>query len=117
MSRGTEYACFIFVNDNLKMGTGKKMVQGCHGMIDLMRFLPDQKDYVKSCFDIWLNTGHKTITLRATEAQMEELYDSYPSVKIHDAGRTQVAPNSFTVLALYPKVHDPEEFKAFKLIG
>uniref|UniRef100_A0A6C0BEK8 peptidyl-tRNA hydrolase n=1 Tax=viral metagenome TaxID=1070528 RepID=A0A6C0BEK8_9ZZZZ len=117
MSSGREYACYLFINSDLKMGTGKKIVQGCHSIVELMTSLDEKSEYVKECFNIWLETGHKTITLKANQKQMNEIHNMYPSVKIHDAGRTQVNPNSFTVLALFPKIHDKDEFKMFSLVN
>ena len=117
MSTKLEYACYLFVNKDIKMSTGKKMAQAAHAVVGFYQNLDDKSDYVKDCFEIWSNTGHKTITLTATQEEMNELHDMYPSVKVHDSGRTQVRPGSFTVLGVYPKLCDPEEFIRFKLVN
>ena len=112
-----EHACYLFVNKNLKMSTGKSMVQSLHCHVELVKSLHEQSPYVQQCYEIWSMTGHKTVVLYATPGEMNELYDSFRSVKIHDAGRTEVAAGSFTMLALYPKICDREEFKHFKLVN
>lgn len=109
-----EYVCYIFVNSDLKMGNGKKIAQSMHVAIEMIKDLNTKSDYVKQCFDVWSETGHKTVVLKATEAQMNSIYDMYPSVRIHDAGRTQVTSGSFTMLGLYPKLTEPD-FSLFKL--
>ncbi len=110
-----EYVCYIFVNSDLKMSTGKKIAQSMHVAIELIKGLNEKSDYIKGCFEVWSENGHKTVVLKATEFQMNEIYDMYPSVKIHDAGRTQIPAGSFTMLGLYPKLTEPN-FSSFKLL-
>lgn len=107
-----QYACYIFINKRLNMGKGKCCSQTAHGMRYLQEELIFQSSYVSEVWKKWENEGGRTIVLYANnEKEMEEIHNSYPSVKVHDAGYTQVPSNSFTVLALYPKIHDPNEFK------
>lgn len=108
-----KYACYIFINKRLSMGPGKKATQSCHGMRHLCRELHMQSSYVRETWELWEQySGGRVIALYAKdEEEMEELHSRYPSVKVIDSGLTQVAPNSFTVLALYPKIHDRNEFK------
>lgn len=108
----TNYACYIFINKRLSMGKGKCCSQTAHGMRYLCEHLSSQSKYVQETWDKWENNGGRTIVLYANnEAEIEELHSSYPSVKVHDAGCTQVASGSLTVLALYPKIHNRDEFK------
>ena len=106
------YACYIFINKRLSMGCGKKCGQSCHGIRNLFRDLHLQSKYVRDTWELWDQySGGRTIVLYAKdEEEMEELHNSYPSVKVIDAGLTQLSPCSFTVLALYPKIHNKSEF-------
>lgn len=108
-----QYACYIFVNKRLAMGKGKIGSQSAHGMRALCTRINLQSQYVKDSWEKWeRNSDGRTILLYAKdEAEMNEIHNSYPSEEIHDAGMTQVPAGSYTILALYPKIHDPTEFK------
>lgn len=112
------YICYIFVNKKLKMKTGKIASQTCHGMRFISKNIINKSKYIRDIFEYWdIYCGGKTIILYAKDdIEMEELYNSYPSEKIIDAGLTQVNPNSFTVLALYPKNYIINEFDKYQLV-
>jgi len=111
----TQHAMYYFVNKDLKMKGGKIAAQCSHGMQYVCENISIQSLYTRQVYAAWRDTGCAKIILYATETQMEELYNSFPSEKVIDAGHTQVAPNSFTVLALYPRKRD-DTFSEFKLV-
>lgn len=89
---------YFVVNSDLKMKPGKVAAQCCHAAIQIYEKMP--KDLL---YQEWLHTGTTKIVLIATENQMIDLHRKYSniSVKVIDAGRTQILPNSFTVLGFY----------------
>jgi hypothetical protein len=50
---------------------------------------------------IWKSTGHAKVILKATQEQIEAMIGETESIYIRDSGRTQIAPNSLTILGLY----------------
>lgn len=104
----SKYACYMFINQRLKLKPGKIAVQTAHAMRMLMNNLQDQSITVRDNWKEWEAEGCKTVCLKiANESEMEEIYNSYQSIVVSDAGRTQCIPNSKTVLALFPKrIHD-----------
>jgi PTH2 family peptidyl-tRNA hydrolase len=99
-----EYTCYMFVNTSLKLKPGKVAAQTAHAMRILMNNLQNQSKFTKESWYVWENQGSKTIILKAVnENEMEEIHNSFPSIIVQDAGRTQCKPGSLTVLALYPK--------------
>lgn len=111
----TNYAMYYFVNTNLNMKTGKIASQCCHGMQYICENLKKQKPYVQQIYNSWRDEGCAKIILFATEEQMNELHELFSSEKVIDAGKTEVAPNSFTVLVLYPKLRD-DSFNSYKIV-
>lgn len=100
----SQYACYMFINQRLKLKPGKVAVQCAHAMRYLMCDLHNQPKSVIEAWDAWQVEGGKTVCLKiANEAEMEEIHHSYQSVIVQDAGRTQCVPGSKTVLALFPK--------------
>lgn len=70
----------------------------------------------KIFFKIWKATGHAKVILKASQEQIESMIGEPETMYIRDAGRTQIAPNSLTVLGFYPSTNLKEKFKHFKLL-
>jgi len=109
------YIVYLFVNKKLKISEGKSMSQSFHCAVELYKNLEEQDYRCKERFIKWSNEGHKTVVLTATENEMYCLEENFRSVKIYDAGRTEVESGTFTMLALYPNKFDKNEFTQFKL--
>lgn len=114
---------YILVNDDLKMGKGKIAGQVAHavGLIteEIIRKSYETVKGVPDCYSrymIWKATGHAKVILKASQKQIEELLDEPETIYIRDAGLTQIAPNSLTVLGFYPSANLKEKFKDFKLL-
>lgn len=114
---------YILVNDDLKMGKGKIASQVGHvvGLIteeiirksyESVKGVPDSY----SRYMIWKSTGYTKIILKATEKQILNLIEHPESIHIIDAGKTQINPNSLTVLGFYPSANLKDKFKEFKLL-
>lgn len=117
LEKDTDLKMYILVNSDLKMGNGKKISQACHACLAITEVLCTEK---RDLFRRYKASGQAKIALKATEAQMLELINTYGNqVKyVHDAGRTQVAANSLTAMAFYPMLASeaPDIVKTLKLI-
>ena len=114
---------YVLVNDDLKMGKGKIAGQVAHvvGLIteEIIRKSYETVKGVPDCYArymVWKATGHAKVILKASQEQIEQLIGEPESMYIRDAGRTQIAPNSLTVLGFYPSNTLKEKFKDFKLL-
>lgn len=113
---------YVLVNDDLKMGKGKIAGQVGH-VVGLITEEIIRKSYESDVvsdeylrYIKWKNTGHAKIILKATEEQITSFIGYPESLYILDVGRTQIAPNSLTVLGFYPSNNLKEKFKNFKLL-
>lgn len=121
---------YILVNDDLKMGKGKIAGQVSHvvGLIteeiirkyyESSKDVPESSKGVLDCYSrymVWKASGHAKVVLKASQEQIEQLIGEPESIYIRDAGRTQIAPNSLTVLGFYPSSNLKDKFKDFKLL-
>ena len=112
----TQYAMYMLINKDLNMKPGKIASQCCHATRMIMMNLNEKSEYVKYSFNKWEDCGFTTIVLFASEDEMNRIQDRFPSEKVIDSGRTEIPPNSFTVLGVYPKLSDGS-FDHLKLVG
>ncbi|KAL1123192.1 hypothetical protein AAG570_002279 [Ranatra chinensis] len=102
------------VNSSLEMTVGKIAAQVAHGALALYRELIRDQD---QCINltIWQDVGEKKIVLKGKdenhllELEKVALSRKVPCVSIRDAGRTQIAPDSLTVLALFGSEPDVDQ--------
>eukprot|EP01083_Nonionella_stella_P183577 663876_1 len=99
------YKMILVVNTSLKMGKGKIAAQCCHAAVGCFQ------RGSKTCpggVKAWERTGCAKVAVKCpTEEEMDELYAKalslgIPCYFVEDAGRTQIAPGSRTVLGLGP---------------
>eukprot|EP00668_Euglena_longa_P003404 GGOE01003984.1.p1 GENE.GGOE01003984.1~~GGOE01003984.1.p1 ORF type:complete len:255 (-),score=52.79 GGOE01003984.1:446-1108(-) len=111
VARCTDSPCklMLVVRQDLQMGIGKIAAQCSHatlGAWQQVSALPpehEQRQWLRT----WEDGAAKIVVRCDTEAEMDELLAKaealrLPHYVVHDAGRTQVAPNSRTVLAVGP---------------
>ena len=102
---GEEMKMVLVVNDSLGMSAGKIAAQCCHATLAVYQSLEGKH---KNVLRQWESEGQKKIALKCnTDAQLAELVDAakkarLPHHLVQDAGRTQVAAGSRTVLAIGP---------------
>eukprot|EP01137_Pigoraptor_chileana_P026158 Opistho-2@96694 len=105
LSDDGEYKMVLVVNNDLKMGKGKVAAQCSHAT------LANYKELRKTnpeALKAWEMTGQPKIVLKGdNDKQLMELRRAAMEIGlsahvIRDAGRTQIAPNSKTVLAVGP---------------
>lgn len=112
---------YILVNNDVKMGKGKIAGQVGHvvGLIteDIFRsyYVDGRKDVYERYMD-WKEKGHAKIILKATETELESFLHDKECVHIRDLGKTQIAPNTLTVIGYYPSVEWKDKFSHLKLL-
>ncbi|KAK9813276.1 hypothetical protein WJX72_011785 [[Myrmecia] bisecta] len=95
----------LVVRMDLKMGRGKIAAQCCHAAVGQWKKMWRAKD---PDLKQWELSGATKICLQAEdERQLHELKTAakeagLPTRLVLDAGRTQIAPNTYTVLAIGP---------------
>lgn len=100
-----ELKLVLVVNDSLKMGKGKTGAQCAHAAVGIFETLVESKP---ALLQQWEDCGQPKICLKAKDdVEMRALAKSaaaagLPTFSVHDAGRTQVAAGSLTVLAIGP---------------
>ncbi|KXZ52646.1 hypothetical protein GPECTOR_9g691 [Gonium pectorale] len=100
-----ELKMVLCVNMSLKMGTGKVGAQCAHAAVGV---LWSHYSSHSTAIRQWEMYGQPKIALKVSdEAEMAELQAkaaslNMPSYIVHDAGRTQIAAGSQTVLAIGP---------------
>ncbi|SMN20616.1 similar to Saccharomyces cerevisiae YBL057C PTH2 One of two (see also PTH1) mitochondrially-localized peptidyl-tRNA hydrolases [Maudiozyma saulgeensis] len=101
----------LVIRTDLKMEKGKVAAQCAHAALGCFRLIatdPSKKSYNPVLTNRWLHGGQAKITLKCQNKEMmDELYAKALSldvnaVVIHDAGRTQIAAGSATVLGIGP---------------
>lgn len=120
---------YILVNNDLKMGKGKIGAQVGHGVQYIMEELllgssmrESQHQTLKRFYHCWKRDGSKKIVLRATLADIDNLYNLYrdsntPCRLVVDAGHTQVPADSTTCLVFFPHLQNTvSALKAYKLL-
>ncbi|CAI4054859.1 hypothetical protein SKDZ_02G0500 [Saccharomyces kudriavzevii ZP591] len=101
----------LVIRQDLAMTKGKIAAQCCHAALSCFRHIsmdPARASYNPVMTQRWLHAGQAKITLKCPDKfTMDELYAKAISLGvnaavIHDAGRTQIAAGSATVLGLGP---------------
>ncbi|SJM88035.1 related to Peptidyl-tRNA hydrolase 2 [Zygosaccharomyces bailii] len=101
----------LVIRQDLGMQKGKTAAQCAHAALACFRMIacdPNRKSFNPTMVQRWLRCGQAKITLKCRdERAMDELYAmaialGVNSCVIHDAGRTQIAAGSATVLGLGP---------------
>lgn len=98
----SEYKQCIVVRDDLKLSAGKLAVQVAHGAVSAYEWASDS---VKKS---WKEGGQKKVVVRVKTLQ--DMYilkeqarrQGLPTALITDAGRTEIAPGTITVLGIGP---------------
>uniref|UniRef100_A0A914VDS5 peptidyl-tRNA hydrolase n=1 Tax=Plectus sambesii TaxID=2011161 RepID=A0A914VDS5_9BILA len=101
------YKMVFAVNTALKMGLGKTAAQVGHATLGLYRALLDKGDAGSAALSAWDCAGETKIVVKAdSDDQLIQLQHSarelgIPSYLVRDAGRTQIAAGSVTVLSVF----------------
>jgi peptidyl-tRNA hydrolase, PTH2 family len=113
----------LVVNTSLKMSPGKMASQCSHAAVSLYIKVKNEKklsffkSIIPSSIDIWSNIGQSKIILKGDNEQhlidLEKQVENFNSknqsnklysIKIRDAGRTQIERGSLTCLAIFGNI-------------
>ncbi|CAH2266310.1 peptidyl-tRNA hydrolase 2, mitochondrial-like [Pararge aegeria] len=104
-----EYKLVLVVRTDLNMGKGKIAAQCCHAAVGAYeKALKRDPEGLKS----WQMTGQAKIALKTDSVdEIKQIADNAKKMGlvtslVRDAGRTQIAPNSITVLGVGPAPKD-----------
>ena len=111
-----KYVMYIFVNKSLGMSAGKMAVQVGHAVVYALDI---------STLDVvheWRNNMQIKVVLEAKdETELKQIESELGNVgiltrEVHDAGLTEIAPDSFTALAvqIVDKEKHKETFREYK---
>jgi PTH2 family peptidyl-tRNA hydrolase len=126
MADNKQIVMYILVNVDLKMKPGKIAAQVGHvvGVIveEIIKKAYDDRtpesleDY--DYYEKWTkNNMYKKVTLKAREEELRDFLKNEKKCRyIIDAGLTQIAPNSLTVVGFFPRDDLAEKFKHLKLL-
>jgi len=94
----------LVINHDLKMGKGKIAAQSGHASVSATLKLGANKP---NLLDAWLKSGQKKVCLKTTQDELLELEKhaiklGIQTVRVNDAGKTQIPSGSLTVIAFGP---------------
>jgi len=122
-----EPTLYLLVNQSLNMSKGKLGAQIGHAVQDIVeqamkatyhsssrekRRLPFSLD----AYHAWASNGSRKIVLKGPQGLLETHLDDEDAVCVWDAGRTEVAPDSLTVVAWFPCRDGRTRFKGYSLL-
>ncbi|XP_048403218.1 UBA_like_SF and PTH2 domain-containing protein [Stegostoma tigrinum] len=100
------YKMVFVVNMELTMGVGKVAAQVAHAAVGLYQVMLEESHNFRQMLTTWDNDGGKKIVLRGQstehilELQEKACQLQLPNFLVQDAGKTQIAAGSRTVLAI-----------------
>lgn len=122
ISLNTECKMVFCVRTDLKMGKGKMCSQCCHACLAVYKKVlkRNEKDSISgnnkkdnmSYLNVWRRCGEKKVVLKVSsindlhEIEKKAAAENLLTAIIIDAGRTQIEPNTATVLAIEPAPED-----------
>lgn len=109
------YKMVIAVNSELKMGQGKMASQVSHACLGIYKEMVQTIDKYSKMLFAWQQYGETIVVVKVEKtAKLFELREraeqlSLPHYLVEDAGLTQIAPGSATVLGVFGKVSDVDQ--------
>ena len=98
----------LVINHDLKMGKGKIAAQSGHASVSATLKMGASKP---NLLDAWLTSGQKKVCVKTTQDELLKLEQDaiklgIQTVRVNDAGKTQIPSGSLTVIALGPAQDD-----------
>ncbi len=98
-------AMYFCVNKSLSMSKGKIASQvghAAHIMTDTIIRNKTKQQEVFARYEDWYKTGAKMIVLGLTVDELNDVMQRNDIIYVKDAGKTQIEPNSLTVVCIAP---------------
>jgi PTH2 family peptidyl-tRNA hydrolase len=119
-----EPTLYILVNQDLKMSRGKLGAQIGHAVQDIVSqalkqtYHPSRRrlSFDLSTYHGWDKGSSRKIILKAPQAVLQTHLDDPDSVAVYDEGRTEVEPDSLTVIAWFPTCDGKTRFSGYSLL-
>ncbi|MBD43006.1 MAG: aminoacyl-tRNA hydrolase [Euryarchaeota archaeon] len=94
----------LVINHDLKMGKGKIAAQSGHASVSATLKMGASKP---NLLDAWLTSGQKKVCVKANQDELLKLEKDavklgIQTVRVNDAGKTQIPSGSLTVIAFGP---------------
>ncbi|XP_060691089.1 UBA_like_SF and PTH2 domain-containing protein [Hemiscyllium ocellatum] len=105
-SENDVFKMVFVVNMELSMGIGKVAAQVAHAAVGLYQVMLEESGNLRQMLTTWDNDGGKKIVLKGhstehiLELQAQACQLKLPNFLVQDAGKTQIAAGSRTVLAI-----------------
>ena len=98
----------LVINHDLKMGKGKIAAQSGHASVSATLKMGASKP---NLLDAWLTSGQKKVCVKTTQDELVKLEQDaiklgIQTVRVNDAGKTQIPSGSLTVIAFGPAQDD-----------
>lgn len=110
---GCSYKMIFVINMDLNMGRGKQCAQVAHAALGLyLKIQESGKADDMTKLQQWISMGQKKIVVKGNNlTHIQNLRDAankanLPNLLVSDAGCTQIAPGSKTVLSIFGKNED-----------
>lgn len=122
--KNNELTSYLIINSDLNMSKGKIASQSAHAILNVYRFIKSNNIQIKN----WESVGEKIVVLKTTQSNLIQILDEYQNhiakenilnfFPVYDAGRTEVEPNSLTIIASSPITNDkkPDWLNKLKLL-
>lgn len=119
-----EYAMYIIINGDLNMSPGKIASQVGHVTEQIAERIIKtiyesesiEDKLLLLAFRKYTKNGRKKVILKGNQKGLEELKKGKDAEFIIDEGRTEIEPNSLTVVGFLPSNQNKERFKKFRLL-
>jgi PTH2 family peptidyl-tRNA hydrolase len=100
----SSFKLVLVINHDLKMGKGKIAAQSGHASVSATLKMGASKP---NLLDAWLTSGQKKVCLKTTHDELLKLESEagklgIQTVRVNDAGKTQIPSGSLTVIAFGP---------------
>jgi peptidyl-tRNA hydrolase len=108
---------YLVINSDLEMSVGKIASQVGHGVQYILEYYIKHPERIQEFRD-YKSQGSTKIVLKAPQHKLLALHNQYPDISflVSDAGRTEIASGSITVLAFLPMEDQLKEFKRLRLL-
>src|SRR3990172_9019721 len=100
---------YLIVRESLGMGCGKIAAQTAHAALMVLMKYFEHRDFhhlddiqEAKHMENWIENSFRKVVLRADDKEWEKIREEIDCFVVRDAGLTEVAPNTETIIATWP---------------